>query len=266
MSQRPVVERFYLNTAQGQLHLRQTGSASKPLLLLLHQAPSHSQMYEALMPQLAEHYYCVAPDLPGCGQSDPITAASIGELAACLFGALQQIGSVAAVLGHHTGAAVAAELAAFWLTETKAIILSGPPLLSAEQRQQLQAMQQPRPASEDGQHLQALWQYLRGKDPSADVALTERELCAALRLGSGYPALYQAVAAHDFAGCLSSLRCPALVMAGQNDSLYAAVAPTLALLSQGESADLGQTGTYLFDTDSERVAALIRSFLTKYGI
>lgn len=48
---------------------REAGCPSKPTLLLLHGFPSSSHMFRDLLPLLAEHFYLVAPDLPGFGQT-----------------------------------------------------------------------------------------------------------------------------------------------------------------------------------------------------
>ena len=49
---------------------RQAGPTGAPKLLLLHGFPTSSHMFRDLIPLLADHYYIVAPDLPGFGLSD----------------------------------------------------------------------------------------------------------------------------------------------------------------------------------------------------
>src|SRR5262247_872107 len=49
---------------------REVGRVEAPTLLLLHGFPSAGHMFRELMPQLAEQFHVVAPDLPGFGQSD----------------------------------------------------------------------------------------------------------------------------------------------------------------------------------------------------
>src|SRR5262245_34559888 len=46
---------------------REAGSVAAPTMLLLHGFPSSSHMYRNLVPQLADRYHVVAPDLPGFG-------------------------------------------------------------------------------------------------------------------------------------------------------------------------------------------------------
>jgi pimeloyl-ACP methyl ester carboxylesterase len=52
------------------IFFRQAGSANAPALLLLHGFPTSSHMFRDLIPQLADKFHVVAPDLPGFGQSD----------------------------------------------------------------------------------------------------------------------------------------------------------------------------------------------------
>lgn len=48
---------------------REAGDAARPTLLLLHGFPTSSHMFRDLIPELADRYHIVAPDLPGFGQS-----------------------------------------------------------------------------------------------------------------------------------------------------------------------------------------------------
>lgn len=49
---------------------REAGDRSAPTLLLLHGFPTSSHMFRDLIPQLADRFHVVAPDLPGFGLSD----------------------------------------------------------------------------------------------------------------------------------------------------------------------------------------------------
>jgi pimeloyl-ACP methyl ester carboxylesterase len=48
---------------------REAGDPSRPAILLLHGFPTASHMFRDLIPELADRYHVVAPDLPGFGQS-----------------------------------------------------------------------------------------------------------------------------------------------------------------------------------------------------
>lgn len=49
---------------------REAGPKEAPTILLLHGFPTSSHMFRDLIPQLADRFHIVAPDLPGFGQSD----------------------------------------------------------------------------------------------------------------------------------------------------------------------------------------------------
>jgi pimeloyl-ACP methyl ester carboxylesterase len=48
---------------------REAGDPSRPVVLLLHGFPSASHMFRDLIPELADRYHVVAPDLPGFGMT-----------------------------------------------------------------------------------------------------------------------------------------------------------------------------------------------------
>jgi len=49
---------------------REAGNQARPTVLLLHGFPSASHMFRDLIPQLADRYHVVAPDLPGFGMTE----------------------------------------------------------------------------------------------------------------------------------------------------------------------------------------------------
>jgi pimeloyl-ACP methyl ester carboxylesterase len=259
--------RAYAQLSYGQMHFREAGNPGAPVLLLLHQSPSSSAMYERLMERLADRFYLLAPDTPGFGLSDPLPVAmpSIEGYASAINELLKALDIThLGVFGHHTGAAIAVQLAFDKPGKIAAMALSGPTLLSDEQRELLPTLAQPVTPQADGSHLLQLWQRFRDKDPQAPLALLEREMYSALTCGDSYLASYQAVCAHDFAGQLQTIRCPALVFAGDKDPLYNSVAPSLALLSNSETAQLpGGERTYVCERQVEIIAGLLGDFFAK---
>ena len=63
------------------LFYRQAGPTDAPKLLLLHGFPTSSHMFRDLIPQLADRFHIIAPDLPGFGQSDAPKANSFDSIA-----------------------------------------------------------------------------------------------------------------------------------------------------------------------------------------
>lgn len=105
------MRRGYVDVEHGQLHYRELGEG--PALVLLHKTPSSSIQYARALPMLAERFRAVALDTPGFGMSDPFAAqpsmADYGQAVRQFLDALE-LESVALV-GHHTGASIAIELA-----------------------------------------------------------------------------------------------------------------------------------------------------------
>lgn len=265
------LRRAYVDVAGRQVHYRCAGSEGLPRLLLLHQSPSSSAMYSQLMLELADRYQLFAPDTPGFGGSDPLPevgeARQVADYASVIHGFCTALSlSPCAVFGHHTGAAIAVQLEHDYPGTARAMVLSGPTLLTAEQKASLPELASPFPPAEDGAHLLAMWRRIRDKDPEAPLALSQREVHSAFACGASYLASYEAVTQQDFTGQLAGIECPVLVFAGDQDPLYNAVAPTLARLPNGASVDLpGGERTYVCERQTDIVAAVLDKFFSRSG-
>ena len=266
------VRRDYLDLPSGQLHYRTAGDSANSPLLLLHQSPSSSAMYGPLMERLARDFYLVAPDTPGFGNSDPLPGnadtVDIADYARAIQAFASALGiTPCAVFGHHTGAAIAVQLAHDYPDAITAMALSGPTLLSEDQKRTLPDAANPFPATDDGMHLQAMWQRIRDKDPEAPLSLVQREVLSAFASGDAYQASYRAVTRQDFSAQLPCITCPVLVFAGDQDPLYGAVAPTLARLQHGSSLALpGGERTYVCERQVDVVASALTDFFKAKGV
>lgn len=65
----PIVHYRTQKVGKVDVFYREAGPADAPVLLLLHGFPSASHMFRDLIPQLADRYRVIAPDLPGFGQT-----------------------------------------------------------------------------------------------------------------------------------------------------------------------------------------------------
>ena len=67
-----MTEIAYRRIAVGSIDIfyREAGRSNAPALLLLHGFPTAGHMFRDLIPQLADRFHVIAPDLPGFGQSD----------------------------------------------------------------------------------------------------------------------------------------------------------------------------------------------------
>ncbi len=125
--------RAYFDFQHGQLHVRtafpSTGGFDEQVTLFcLHGGETSSRSFARLLPEIADVRSVYAPDLPGCGESDPSpngtvseAAGAVADLAADLR--LRQID----LLGVNTGAAVALELAAAKPDLVRRVVMVGMP-------------------------------------------------------------------------------------------------------------------------------------------
>jgi haloalkane dehalogenase len=256
------LKRGYVDFASGQLHYRCNQQRAGIPLVLLHQSPSDSRMYEKLMGELDDDFWMIAPDNPGFGNSDPLAAGfSLQACAEAIFALLDQLEiSQCYLFGHHTGASVAVQMA--WQDQQRfeKLALCGPTLLDPELKAALPGKATQFPLDPQGSHLQAMWQRLSAKEAGAPLDLLLRELQSAFSAGESYPQAYAAVAEQDFEGQLRSLSLPTLVFAGTSDILYPCLQDSYDCLAQGAIAEIEGGGSYVCERQSGLVADLLRSF------
>lgn len=90
------------------------GEPNNPLLLFLHGFPEYSGAWSGLAAQLKDHYFCVAPDQRGYGESwrpSDVSDYLTSKLVADIVGLIDHIGRPFAVVGHDWGASVSYALA-----------------------------------------------------------------------------------------------------------------------------------------------------------
>ena len=256
------MRRGYITAGHGQLHFRCNAQRPGIPLVLLHQSPSDSRMYEKLMAELDDDFWMIAPDSPGFGNSDPLPRGfSLAGCADAILSLLDHLQlSQCFLFGHHTGASVAVQMAARNPSRFRALALSGPTLLDDTLKAALPAKAAPFPEAADGSHLQSMWQRMAAKEADAPPALLLREVTAAMASGPAYAQAYAAVAEQDFAGQLQQLDMPTLVFAGTADILYHCLEPSYRLLRNGQMSEIEGAGSYVCDRQPVEVARLLRGF------
>ena len=125
--------RAYFDCQFGQLHVRTAfpttgGFDEQVTLFCLHPSDASSRLFARFLPELADVRSVYAPDLPGCGESDPSPTRSIADDAAAISDMagnlrLRQID----VLGARYGAEVAVALAAARPQLVRRLVLVGLP-------------------------------------------------------------------------------------------------------------------------------------------
>jgi len=107
------VERRFVPVADGEIHCAMAGQGTP--VLLLHQTPRSWDEYRDVLPLLGARFRAIAMDTIGFGDSSkpPLGDDSIERWAAVTARVLDALGiDRTAVVGHHTGAVIAVELAA----------------------------------------------------------------------------------------------------------------------------------------------------------
>jgi pimeloyl-ACP methyl ester carboxylesterase len=216
-----MIERRFVQTAAGTLHCAIAGTG-RPVLLL-HQTPRSWDEYRDVLPLLARHVQAIAVDTIGFGDSckPPLGQDSIEQWAQAAVGLLDALGIERfAVVGHHTGAVIATEMAAAFPQRVQAAVLSAPALVNAEFRARRHAkpsMVDNVQRKADGSHLTELWRIRQPWYPAGDIDLLERFVVDAVKAGPRAAEGHAVVARYVMESRLPLIRCPVLVLAPTDD-------------------------------------------------
>jgi pimeloyl-ACP methyl ester carboxylesterase len=202
-------------------------SGSGPPLLLLHQSPLSGAMFLPALPHLAAAgLHVLALDTPGYGASDPPPAPpSVTDHADALCNLLDSLGfDRVHLLGHHTGASIAAAFAARHGQRLHRLILNGVALLNPEERAFFANFRfAPLAPRADGGHLLAAWnQRLQATPGWTDIAAMHRHVTTMLANPDRYFWAFDAVFAHDLASDLAAITTPTLVLTNSGEDLFEA--------------------------------------------
>lgn len=257
-----MIKRGYVPAGRAQIHYRRAGQPTAPLLVLLHQTPSTSAMHEPLMRALADRFDLLALDTPGFGNSDAIDGEfSIANAGSALAAAVRWIRPGPAFwFGHHTGAALALQVACTHAEQVSRLAMCGPCLLDDKLRERLPQIAAPVPMADDGSHLRVLWERMVAKDAEASSEIRQRETLAGAAAGRCYPEAYRAVVNVDTAAQLRALSCPTLVFAGTLDPLYPQLDAAYRLLKRGTKAEIAGARTFVCERNVDDVARLLGEF------
>ncbi len=123
---RPSDETIASKTAEvSGLKLHYLTAGKGPAVLLLHGYTQTSRMWRPLIPQLAEKFTVIAPDLPGIGDSDiPKNGLDMKSAAITIHALMKSLGiAKTRVVGHDIGLMVAYAYAAQYALETEKLVV-----------------------------------------------------------------------------------------------------------------------------------------------
>jgi pimeloyl-ACP methyl ester carboxylesterase len=187
---------------------------------MLHESPLSSAMFTRALPLIGESARVWAFDTPGCGLSDPPPqAVEIPDYAGALVQAIQSLGlREYSLVGFHTGASLAVQIALLEHSVSGAI-LSGVPVFSdAERREYLESWAPPVKPSPDGRHLRWAWDRFTAiwEGPADLVHYGASEMLGNL---DRYHWAYNAAFRYDPAPDLVRISCPILLLSPEHDKM-----------------------------------------------
>ena len=229
------MDRRYTDTPLGRVHAV-IGEGEHPVILL-HQGLRSAASFERLMPLLGPGHRAIAIDLPGCGSSDAApVGVSVRDLAESVVTVMDGLEIPKAhVLGNHTGATVAVEIAAGWPKRVDRVILFGYALVADDEERQtelgvrVREMERELEWAPDGSHLPRWWAWLRQQvelkrlsegvvpsDPftADELGFMKMGLIDMVRSADTFAAIYRAVFEYDSHARLPLIESPTLVIDG----------------------------------------------------
>lgn len=220
-----VPPRGYADGPYGQVHYRDTGRGIP--LVLCHQAPQTSRQFTNVYQPLHERgIRAIGVDTPGFGESDPTPfVPTVEDWAVVVPAVLDHLGiRQAHVLGHHTGAMVATEVAVQFPARVLRLIINGPlpldearrlKLLDGTQKREIDFVYQP-----DGSHLQASFatryrMYGEGADPKTITRYTAEKFQGYAPFWTGHHAAF----IYDHGAAIKKIQQHTLILTNTGDMI-----------------------------------------------
>ncbi|MEO8857918.1 MAG: alpha/beta hydrolase [Burkholderiaceae bacterium] len=258
-------ERAFVPTRSGTIHIASAGEGFP--VLLLHQTPRSWDEYRDVLPILGRDYRAIAMDTLGFGDSArlPEGEHSIERWAVGAFDLLDALGIArAAVVGHHTGAVVALEMAASQPDRVAALVLSSCPYIDAPRRlahtgkRVIDDVQR----RADGSHLTELWQRRAPFYPKDDMDLLERFMADAIKAGPLAVGGHKACNDYAMETRFARISSPTLLIAATDDPHAYPAAPRVHQAIPGSALVELQGGMVpLPDQMPEQFAQAVANFL-----
>ncbi|MFQ3595316.1 MAG: alpha/beta hydrolase [Sphingomonadaceae bacterium] len=263
-----MIRKSYVDTSGGQIHVTSEAGPGRPVCFF-HQTASSGKMWLKTFERLAGRFDCHAFDTPGFGGSfdpDPASEPPMTQYVDWLHEAVRAFGFERVhLVGHHTGACIAVEMAARYPDIAQSLTLIGPVPLTAEERLEFSKhFGIPFTPVVSGAYLLENWEYLRNLGAHRDPMLIHREMADQLRAWWGRVQSYKAVWGQDFPAHYMAVGCPILIGAAPDDVLYPFLARAQEMRPDAEVLPL-DGANFEPDLDPDTFAAGLARFLAKAG-
>lgn len=264
------VRRDYCDARFGQVHYRVVRPAEPTHLPLvfLHQSPSSGRVFEGLLAKMGEDRVCLAPDTPGFGDSEPPpTPPTIADYAAAIGDFLDalEIGAVD-LMGDHTGAKIAVELALQRPNQIRRMVFNACPVYPPDQMAKMEAHLRDEKSTDipkDGSHILKRWDGMLGwYGEETPLDLFDRDFSESLRAGPLAWYGHNAAFAVNHADNLPKLPHPVLVLC-PDDGLFDATKAAEPYLRNGRILELPDWGMGTVSLHTSEMAKILRDFLDR---
>ncbi len=259
------VKKAYVETRQGQVHLRFTEGGVGTPLVFLHRIPSTSASFEGMLGLLGGKYRLTAPDLPGFGGSFvPKSPFSVDQHAEVLLEALAARGiQHFHLLGVQAGAGVAVGMAASRPDRVKSLMLAAPVWRVGQTVPEAYLkLTDSVPILADGGHLVRLWSRCLDADPGGDPHTTHKVTLDSAGGCERIGQVREALLAHDTERVFTGLRCPVLLLCGTLDPLFPFFEALCARFPVLRYSAMTHCGAYAAELCAEHIVVEIQDFLS----
>lgn len=265
----PAPRRTFVDMDYGQMHVR-VSECTEPThrpLLCLHMSPKSGRFFVEFMTQASSDRTVIAPDYPGMGESDHPPAephVTIDDYARTIWQAMDALGiDKVDILGHHTGAKVAAAMAHTQPERVGGIVMISALVLSPEEQAKFDAHFQPVPLDEDGTRFRQIWDAIKfHAGPGLTLEMMATSMAESLRGGENYEWGHRAAFAYNehFPDVVRALPHRITVL-NPKDDLWEITPRVMPLLQNGKLIDRPEWGHGLLDTATEDVISEVKAAL-----
>lgn len=263
------LRRAFVDGPFGQIHAWMTSPvAERAPLVLLHPSPYSGAYFHALVSLMAPGRQLIALDTPGFGASAPPPGPiTLGDYAGAFAAALEGLGlahSRVDLIGFHTGAMFAVELAVQQPRHARRLVLAGLPFHEPKARAAAFAPMARAPTlAEDGAHLMTYWNIIAGaRSQGVTLVQAQRKFADAMAaLPHGWRA-YEALSHYPAEARIPKVRQPVLLLL-LNEALRARTLAAAPLFPRAELIDLPDVDRDAFEVTPEVIARVTEGFLDR---